>query len=84
MDIKIVFLNGTVKEEVYLTQLEGFVDMKHPNQVYKLKKAIYDLKKAPKAWYDELSFFLLQNYFTRGIFDPILFTRRYHNDILIV
>ncbi|GKD44071.1 retrovirus-related pol polyprotein from transposon TNT 1-94 [Tanacetum coccineum] len=52
MDIKMDFLNGELKEEVYVSQPEGFVDQEYPLHVYKLKKALYDLKQAPRAWYD--------------------------------
>nr|GEV81631.1 retrovirus-related Pol polyprotein from transposon TNT 1-94 [Tanacetum cinerariifolium] len=59
MDVKTVFLNGILHEEVYVSQLDGFVDQDNPNHVYKLKKALYGLKQAPWAWYDLLSSFLL-------------------------
>nr|GFA25823.1 hypothetical protein [Tanacetum cinerariifolium] len=59
------FLYGPLKEEVYVNQLDGFVDPYHPDQVYRLKKALYGLKQAPKAWYDELSTFLLSKGFTK-------------------
>nr|GFC37440.1 putative RNA-directed DNA polymerase [Tanacetum cinerariifolium] len=59
MDVKTTFLYGPLKEEVYVNQPDGFVDPYHPDQVYRLKKALYGLKQAPKAWYDELSKFLL-------------------------
>nr|GFB89559.1 retrovirus-related Pol polyprotein from transposon TNT 1-94 [Tanacetum cinerariifolium] len=65
MDIKIVFLYGPLKEEVYVNQLDGFVDPYHPNKVYRLKKAIYGLKQAPRAWYDELSNFLVSKGFSK-------------------
>nr|GEX67403.1 retrovirus-related Pol polyprotein from transposon TNT 1-94 [Tanacetum cinerariifolium] len=55
MDVKIEFLNGELKEEVYLSQLEGFVDQDNPSHVYKLKKALYGLKHAPRAWRSELT-----------------------------
>ncbi|GJR68116.1 retrovirus-related pol polyprotein from transposon TNT 1-94 [Tanacetum coccineum] len=55
MDVKTSFLNGELKEEVYVSQLEGFVDPDHPTHVYRLKKALYGLKQAPRAWYDTLS-----------------------------
>ncbi|GKA96542.1 retrovirus-related pol polyprotein from transposon TNT 1-94 [Tanacetum coccineum] len=57
MDVKTTFLNGILCEEVYVSQTDGFVDPKNPNHVYKLKKALYDLKQAPRAWYDLLSSF---------------------------
>ena len=59
MDIKSAFLNGYVNEEVYVDQPPGFEDTNHPDYVFKLKKVLYDLKQAPRAWYDRLSIFLL-------------------------
>ncbi|GJX96532.1 retrovirus-related pol polyprotein from transposon TNT 1-94 [Tanacetum coccineum] len=61
MDVKTAFLNGDLKEEVYVSQLEGFVDPDHLTHVYRLKKDLYGLKQAPRAWYDTLSRFLLDN-----------------------
>nr|GEV96694.1 retrovirus-related Pol polyprotein from transposon TNT 1-94 [Tanacetum cinerariifolium] len=61
MDVKTTFLNGKLKEEVYVSQSEGFVDPDHLTHVYRLKKALYGLKLAPRAWYDTLSRFLLNN-----------------------
>nr|GEW81226.1 putative reverse transcriptase domain-containing protein [Tanacetum cinerariifolium] len=58
MDVKTAFLNGPLKEEVYVAQPDGFVDPGHPEKVYRLRKALYGLKQAPRAWYDELSKFL--------------------------
>nr|GEX33854.1 retrovirus-related Pol polyprotein from transposon TNT 1-94 [Tanacetum cinerariifolium] len=59
MDVKNAFLHGTLKHDMYMCQLEGFIDSYHPSHVYKLKKALYGLKQAPRAWYDELSISLL-------------------------
>nr|GEX23168.1 retrovirus-related Pol polyprotein from transposon TNT 1-94 [Tanacetum cinerariifolium] len=84
MDVKTAFLHGSLKEEVYVCQPEGFIDVDHPSHVYKIKKALYGIKQAPKAWYDELSTFLLQNNFFKGTIDPTLFIRRFHDDILVV
>ncbi|GJV88559.1 retrovirus-related pol polyprotein from transposon TNT 1-94 [Tanacetum coccineum] len=84
MDIKTDFLNGELKEEVYVSQPEGFVDQDNPSHVYKLKKALYGLKQAPRAWYDMLSSFLISQQFSKGAVDPTLFTRHAGNDILLV
>nr|GEY96270.1 retrovirus-related Pol polyprotein from transposon TNT 1-94 [Tanacetum cinerariifolium] len=84
MDVKTAFLHGSLKEDVYVCQPKGFIDADHPSHVYKLKKALYGLKQVPRAWYDELSTFLLQNYFLKGTIDPTLFIRRFHDDILVV
>nr|GFC85868.1 copia protein [Tanacetum cinerariifolium] len=62
-------------EEVYVSQPDGFVDSDNPNHVYKLKKALYRLKQAPRAWYDMLS---------KGSVDPTLFIRRNGNDLLLI
>ncbi|GJU04865.1 retrovirus-related pol polyprotein from transposon TNT 1-94 [Tanacetum coccineum] len=84
MDVKTAFLNGELKEEVYVSQPEGFVDQDNPSHVYKLKKALYSLKQAPCAWYDMLSSFLISQYFSKGAVDPTLFTRHAGNDLLLV
>nr|GFB18025.1 retrovirus-related Pol polyprotein from transposon TNT 1-94 [Tanacetum cinerariifolium] len=83
MDVKNAFLHGSLKEDVYVCQPEGFIDADHPSHVYKLKKALYGLKQAPRAWYDELSTFLLQNNFFKGTIDLMLFIRRFYDDILV-
>nr|GEX78533.1 hypothetical protein [Tanacetum cinerariifolium] len=75
MDVKTAFLKCDLKEEVYVSQPEGFVDPDHPTHVYRLKKALYGLKQAPRAWYDTLSRFLLDNNFSKGTVDPTFFTR---------
>nr|GFB89627.1 retrovirus-related Pol polyprotein from transposon TNT 1-94 [Tanacetum cinerariifolium] len=78
------FLNGNLREEVYVSQPDGIVDADNPNHVYKLKKALYGLKQAPRAWYDMLSSFLLSQGFSKGLVDPTLFIRRNGNDLLLV
>nr|GFB86020.1 hypothetical protein [Tanacetum cinerariifolium] len=67
MDIKTAFLNGPLKEEVYVEQPDGFVDPDHPEKVYRLMKDLYGLKQAPRAWYDELLKFLTSKGFTKGL-----------------
>nr|GEY50616.1 retrovirus-related Pol polyprotein from transposon TNT 1-94 [Tanacetum cinerariifolium] len=84
MDAKTDFLNGDLKEEVYVSQPKGFVDPDHSTHVYRLKKALYGLKQAPRTWYDTLSRFLLDNSFSKGAVDPTLFTRKTGKHILLV
>nr|GEV15940.1 hypothetical protein [Tanacetum cinerariifolium] len=84
MDVKTAFLNGNLREEVYVIHPDGFVDPDNPNHVYKLKKALYGLKQAPRAWYDMLSSFLISEDFSKGLVDPTLFIRRNGNDLLLV
>ncbi|GKC93593.1 ribonuclease H-like domain-containing protein, partial [Tanacetum coccineum] len=67
MDVKTAFLNGPLKEEVFDSQPDGFVNPDFPDHVYRLKKALYGLKQAPRAWYDKLSSFLLEHHFTKVI-----------------
>nr|GEZ38807.1 hypothetical protein [Tanacetum cinerariifolium] len=83
MDVKTVFLNGNLREEVYVSQPDGFVDQDNPNHVYKLKKALYGLKQALYAWYDMLSLFLISQDFSKGSVDPTLFVRRNRNGLLL-
>nr|GFC48792.1 copia protein [Tanacetum cinerariifolium] len=79
MDVKTVFLNDELKEEVYISQPEGFVDPDHLTYVYRLKKTLYGLKQAPRAWYDTMSKFLLDKKFSKGAVDPALFTQKIGN-----
>nr|GEV13072.1 hypothetical protein [Tanacetum cinerariifolium] len=81
MDVKTVF--GNLREEVYVSQPDGFVDQDNPNHVYKLKKTLYGLKQAPHAWYDMLLSFLISQDFSKGSVDPTLFIRRNGNDLLL-
>ncbi|GJU08492.1 putative ribonuclease H-like domain-containing protein, partial [Tanacetum coccineum] len=83
MDVKTAFLNDILREEVYVSQPDGFVDQDNSNHVYKLKKALYGLKQAPRMWYDLLSKFLLSQEFSKGNVDPTLFIRRQGKDILL-
>ncbi|GKB43395.1 retrovirus-related pol polyprotein from transposon TNT 1-94 [Tanacetum coccineum] len=84
IDVKTAFLNGPLKEEVFISQSDGFVDPDFPNHVYRLKKALYGFKQAPKAWYGKLSLFLSEHHITKGIVNLTLFTRRHGDDILLV
>nr|GFA50310.1 hypothetical protein [Tanacetum cinerariifolium] len=82
MDVKTAFLNGNLREDVYVSQPDGFVDPDNPNHMYQLKKAFYGLKQAPRAWYDMLSLFLLSQDFSKGSVDPTLFIRMNGNDLI--
>ncbi|GJS24104.1 retrovirus-related pol polyprotein from transposon TNT 1-94 [Tanacetum coccineum] len=82
-DIKTTFLNGPLKEEVYINQPDRFVDPHQSDKGYHLKKAVYGLKQAPKTWYDELSNFLASKGFSKGSIDPTLFITKYGEDILL-
>ena len=84
MDVKSAFLNGIINEEVYVEQPPGFKSQEFSNHVYKLNKALYGLKQVPRAWYDRLSSFLLENEFTRGSVDTTLFTKRDNKNLLII
>nr|GEY23321.1 hypothetical protein [Tanacetum cinerariifolium] len=81
--LETAFLNGNLREEVYVSQPDGFVDQNNPNHVYKLKKALYGLKQAPRALYDMLSSFLISQDFSKGSVDPTLFICRNGNDLLL-
>nr|GEU95830.1 putative ribonuclease H-like domain-containing protein [Tanacetum cinerariifolium] len=84
MDVKSAFLYGTIKEEVYVCQPPGFEDHDHPNKVYKVVKALYGLHQAPRAWYETLTTYLLENGFHRGQIDQTLFIKKQKGDILLV
>ncbi|GJW93512.1 putative ribonuclease H-like domain-containing protein [Tanacetum coccineum] len=84
MDVKSAFLYGTIEEEVYVCQPPGFEDPEFPNKVYKVEKALYGLHQAPRAWYETLSTYLLENRFRRGTIDKTLFIKKDKGDILLV
>ncbi|GKA70389.1 putative ribonuclease H-like domain-containing protein [Tanacetum coccineum] len=84
MDVKSAFLYGTIKEEVYVCQPPGFEDPWIPDKGYKVEKALYGLHQAPRAWYETLSIYFLENRFRRGIIDKTLFIKKDKGDILLV
>nr|GEY70085.1 retrovirus-related Pol polyprotein from transposon TNT 1-94 [Tanacetum cinerariifolium] len=84
INVKTAFLNGNLREEVYVSQPDGFVDQDNPNHVYKLQKALYGLKQAPRAWYDMLSSFLISQDFSKGSVDPTFFIRRNGYDLFLM
>jgi hypothetical protein len=83
MDMKSAFLNGPIKEEVYVEQPPGFEDSEYPNHVYKISKALYGLKQAPRAWYECPRDFLITNGFKVRKVDPTLFTKTVAKDLFI-
>ncbi|GJW03582.1 putative ribonuclease H-like domain-containing protein [Tanacetum coccineum] len=84
MDVKSAFLYGKIEEEVYVCQPPGFEDPDFPDRVYKVEKALYGLHQAPRAWYETLSTYLLDNGFQRGKIDKTLFIKSVKGDILLV
>ncbi|KAI3729851.1 hypothetical protein L6452_18522 [Arctium lappa] len=84
MDVKSAFFYVSIEEEVYVYQPPGFENPSYPDRVYKLKKALYGLHQAPRAWYDTLSSYILENGFERGVIDKTLFIKRKKKDILLV
>nr|GEZ32320.1 putative ribonuclease H-like domain-containing protein [Tanacetum cinerariifolium] len=84
MDVKSAFLYGTINEEVYVIQPPRFQDLEFPAKVYKVKKAMYGLHQAPRAWYGTLSKYLLTNSFQRGTIDQTLFIKSQRGDFILV
>nr|GEV93073.1 uncharacterized mitochondrial protein AtMg00810-like [Tanacetum cinerariifolium] len=72
------------QEEVYVSQPPGFIDLQFPNKVYKIEKALYSLHQAPRAWYETLSTFLLQNEYRKRTIDKTLFIKKDKDDIMLV
>ncbi|GKE59504.1 uncharacterized mitochondrial protein-like protein [Tanacetum coccineum] len=84
MDVKSAFLYGKIEEEVYVCQPPRFEDPNFRDRVFKVKKALYGLHQVPRAWYETLLTYLLDNEFQRGKIDKTLFIKRYKSDILLV
>ncbi|GJZ65445.1 putative ribonuclease H-like domain-containing protein [Tanacetum coccineum] len=82
MDVKSAFLYGKIEEEVYVCQPPGFEDPDFPDKVYKVEKALYGLHQAPRAWYETLSTYLLDNGFQRGKIDKTLFIKRHKDKVV--
>ena len=84
IDVKSAFLNGYIKEEVYVEQPPGFEDPLKEDHVFKLKKALYGLKQTPRAWYKSLSTYFIEKGFKRGKIDTTLFLKNLGDNLLIV
>ena len=83
MYVKIVFLNGFLKEDVYVAQPKGFIDPHFSNHVLYLKKALYGLKQAPRAWYDRLTQYLVSHRFIKRKTDQTLFIKREDDELIV-
>src|ERR1044072_4074451 len=83
MDVKSAFLNGYLNEEVYVEQPKGFVDPNFPDHVYKLRKALYGLKKAPRPWYERLTKYLTDKGYRKGGLDKTLFVKNEGGKIMV-
>ncbi|GJU15663.1 uncharacterized mitochondrial protein-like protein [Tanacetum coccineum] len=81
MDVKSAFFSIEIKNEAYICQPPGFEDPDFPDRVYKVEKALYGLHQAPRAWYETLSTYLLDNGFQRGKIDKTLFIKRHKGGI---
>jgi len=82
--LRVFFLNGFIKEDVYVEQPSAFKDYKFRNHIYRLKKALYGLKQWSRSWYEILSTFLLENDFTRGKIDSNFFIKRVGEHVLLI
>ena len=84
MDVKSAFLNGELKEEVYLQQPPGFKSIEFSDHCYKLEKAVYGLKQAPRAWYETLYEFLVSSGYKQGVIDATLFRKANGDHLMLV
>jgi hypothetical protein len=84
MDVKSTFLNGNLEEEIYVEQPEGFSLTVNPDYVCKLKKALYQLKQTPRAWYYRLDKFLQDKGFKKSVVDSNLYIKSEGDDLLVV
>lgn len=84
LDVKSAFLNGELTEEVYVSQPEGFVQPGQEHMVYKLHKALYGLRQAPRAWYSKLSKCLESMALTRCPYEHVVYTKKEEGEVLIV
>ena len=83
MDVKSTFLNGLVKEDIYMAQPKGFIDPHFPDHVLYLKKALYGLKQAPRAWYNRLTQYLVSHGFIRGKANQTLFIKKEDGELIV-
>ena len=84
MDVKTTFLNGEIEEEVYIEQTDGFVIHEKESHVCRLKKSLYGLKKAPRAWYARIDGHLMSFGFKKSVVDPNLYYKTINGESLIL
>jgi hypothetical protein len=84
LDVKIAFLNRVIQDGVYVSQPPGFENPKYPHKVYKLLKALYELKQAPQVWYARLKTFLVEHGYIMDSVDKTIFTLKHDTDFLLV
>ena len=84
LDVKSAFLNGFLKEEIFIEQPEGFEVAGHEDKVYKLRKALYGLKQAPRAWYDRVDAYLTKLGFVKSLSEPTLYVKSSEHETLLI
>jgi hypothetical protein len=84
MDVKKLFLNGEIEEEVYIKNSKGFIIHNEKYHVCRLKKSMYGLKQAPCAWYEKMDGFLMSFGFSKSVVDPNLYYNIVGNECLIL
>jgi len=84
MDVKIAFLNGDLEEEIYMTQPEGCEAPGQEDKVYKRRKSLYCLNKAPKQWYEKFDKSLVQNGFAANLSDSCVYSKMIGSDCVLI
>jgi hypothetical protein len=84
MNVKTTFLNDDIEEEVYIKQPEGLVIYDEKSHVYRLKKARYELKQTPRAWYEKMDGFLMSLVFNKSVVDPNLYYYIFSDESMIL
>ena len=84
MDVKSTFLNGVLKEEVYVEHPPSYEVIGEENKVYRLKRALYGLKQAPQAWYNRIDSYLMSNGFSKSDGEPTLYIKIADSNVLVV
>ena len=81
MDVKSAFLNGVLKEEVYVEQPPSYEVAGNEHKVYRLKRALYGLKKASRAWYSRIDSYLMRNGFSKSNGEPTLYIKEENGNV---